>query len=158
MLNLQQLETKSLKELNEYKSKAEARKAELEKLKQKGGNAWTDKLQDELNDLVLHLVDVDELIEKKTKEEAAKVEVEKPAAEKSGYVPKKGTEKLVHLSIVRGHRFNPHTGKPEAEPHKQMFTFSEWQLFKNNFKSLGYTIVGVLHDPYNEAAEFVTKQ
>lgn len=49
------------------------------------------------------------------------------------------------------------TGKEISKPYTQLFTYSEWQLFKNNFASLGYTIMKVLHDPYGEAAKFVTK-
>ena len=50
------------------------------------------------------------------------------------------------------------TGKRKSQSlNTQLFTYSEWQLFKNNFASLGYTIMKVLHDPYGEAAKFVTK-
>ena len=86
---------------------------------------------------------------------------EKEAAEtktkKSTYVPKAGTEKMVHLSLVHGRRFNPFTRKEESAPFTQLFTFAEWQLFKKNFKGLGYTIMEALHDPYGDAAELVTK-
>lgn len=68
--------------------------------------------------------------------------------EESKYTPKPGTEKLVHLSIVRGRRFNPATGEEETKPFVQMFTFSEWMLFEKNHSKLGYTIMAVLHNPY----------
>lgn len=116
------------------------RKEQLEALKAKGGDAWTEELQNELNDIVLTLVDLEEYIE-----ERQKTEGNKP------YVPAKGTEKMVHLMIVRGRRFNPQTGKEETKPYPQMFTFGEWQIFKQNYKMLGYSIIKVLHDPYNEA-------
>ena len=149
--NLQQLKAHSLEEIKAYKEDAIKTKTELEALKAKGGKAWTDKLQEELDEVVLFLVDVDEVIEEKLASEKVK-EAEAPA-----YVPKKGTEKMVHLSIVRGRRFNPMTGKEESSPYTQLFTYPEWQLFKKHFGSLGHSIMKVLHDPYGEAAEFVIK-
>lgn len=151
--NLQQLKAHSLEEIRAYKEDATKRKAELEGLKAKGGKAWTDELQEELEEAVLFLVDVDEVIEEKLAETSQKIE-----AEAFSYVPQKGTEKMVHLSIVQGRRFNPMTGKEESMPYTQLFTFPEWQLFKKHFRSLGYSILAVLHDPYGEAAELVTKK
>lgn len=150
--NLQQLKAHSLEEIKAYKEDAIKRKAELEDLKAKGGKAWTDKLQEELDEAVLFLVDADEAIEEKLAETSQKTETKA-----SSYVPQKGTEKMVHLSIVRGRRFNPMTGKEESNPYTQLFTYPEWQLFKKHFGSLGYSIMKVLHDPYGEAAEFVIK-
>lgn len=150
--NLQQLKAHSLEEIKAYKEDAIKRKAELEGLKAKGGEAWTDKLQEELDEAVLFLVDVDEVIEEKLAETSQKTETKA-----SSYVPQKGTEKMVHLSIVKGRRFNPMTGKEESTPYIQLFTFPEWQLFKKHFRSLGYSVMAVLHDPYGEAAELVTK-
>lgn len=74
-----------------------------------------------------------------------------------GYHVEEGTEKMVHVSIVKGRRFNPSTGKEESAPFVQIFNFGEWQLFKRHFKALGYTIVKVLHDPYSDAEDLVTK-
>ena len=111
-------------------------------------------MQEELDDVVMFLVDLDEYIEKRSKDSekhASEKEVEKP------YELPKGTEKHVHLVIVRGRKFDPNTGKPISKGYTQIFTYSEWQLFKKNFRGLGYTIEKVLHDPYNEAAAFVTK-
>lgn len=148
-LELQQLQALSLEDVKSYKKKAVERKAELEAAKAKGGKAWTSDLQEELDEVVLFLVDVDDVIEEKSS--ASKTQA------KSGYTPKPGTEKMVHLSLVRGRRFNPLTGKEESKVFTQLFTFAEWQLFKNNFKGLGYTIMAALHDPYGDAAELVTK-
>lgn len=144
-MDLQQLQGHSIEEVKAYKKQAVARKAELEALKTKGSKTWTDELQDELNGVALFLVDVDDVIEEKAKKE------------KEAYKPKPGTEKMVHLSIVHGRRFNPLTGKEESAPFTQLFTFAEWQLFKKNFKGLGYTIMEALHDPYGDAAELVAK-
>ena len=145
-MDLQQLQALSLDKLNTYKSQANARKVELEKLKAKGDKAWNDELQSELNDVVLFLVDIDDTIETK----ATKV--------KSSYIPKPVTEDMVHGSIVYGRRFNPLTGSEESTPFTHMFTFAEWQLFKKNFRTLGYTIMAALHDPYGDAAELVIKK
>lgn len=148
-LELQQLQALSLEDVKSYKKKAVERKAELEAAKAKGGKAWTSDLQEELDEVVLFLVDVDDVIEEKSS--ASKTQA------KSDYTPKPGTEKMVHLSLVRGRRFNPLTGEEESKVFTQLFTFAEWQLFKNNFKGLGYTIMAALHDPYGDAAELVTK-
>lgn len=147
-LELQQLQALSLEDVKSYKKKAVERKAELEAAKAKGGKAWTSDLQEELDEVVLFLVDVDDVIEEKSS--ASKTQA------KSDYTPKPGTEKMVHLSIVRGRRFNPMTGK-ESPAYTQMFTFAEWQLFKKTYKGLGYTIMAALHDPYGDAAELVQK-
>ena len=64
---------------------------------------------------------------------------------------------MVHVSIERGRRFKPMTGKEESPAYTQMFTFAEWQLFKKTYKGLGYTIMAALHDPYGDAAELVQK-
>lgn len=148
-LELQQLQALSLEDVKSYKKKAIERKAELEAAKAKGGKAWTSDLQEELDEVVLFLVDVDDVIEEKQKEATSTT--------KNEYVIKPGTEKMVHLSIVRGRRFNPMTGKEESSAYTQMFTFAEWQLFKKTYKGLGYTIMAALHDPYGDAAELVQK-
>lgn len=137
---LQSLQQMSLQEIQAHKQEVLRRKAELEALKTKGGKAWTDALQDELNDLVVYMVDVDDVVDEKAKNR----------------VPK-GTENMVHLSIVHGHRFNPNTGKEISKPYTQMFTYGEWQLFKAHFHGLGYAIIEVIHDPYGEAEKFVTE-
>ena len=140
--NLQQLKDNSLEEIKAYKEAAVSRKAELENLKAQGGKNWKNELQEELDEIAVHLVDVEEIIESRSSTKA--------------YTPKKGTEKMVHLSIIRGRRFNPMTGKEESTPYTQLFTFPEWQLFKKNYKGLGFTILSVLHDPYGDAAELIT--
>lgn len=148
-MDLQQLQSHSLEEIKTYKNDAVARKAELEAVKAKGGKAWTAEMQEELDEIALFLVDVDDVIEEKSS--ASKTQA------KGGYTPKPGTEKMVHLSIVHGRRFNPMTGKEESPVYTQMFTFAEWQLFKKTYKGLGYTIMAALHDPYGDAAELVVK-
>lgn len=129
----------------------EARKAELEVIKAKGGKAWTEKLQEELTEVTLNLVDVEEAIATKLE---AKGKEEAPIT----YSVPAGTEDMVHLLVVKGgRRFNPLTGDEESKPYRIMLTYSEWQLFKNNFSGLGYIIMQVLHDKYNEAKDYVVK-
>lgn len=151
-MDLQQLRSHSLEEVKAYKKEAQKRKAELEALKAKGGKAWAPALQEELDDVALFLVDVDDVIEEKAASASGETATKTPS-----YSPALGTEKMVHLSLVRGRRFNPLTGKEESKVFTQLFTFAEWQLFKKNYKNLGYTVMAALHDPYGDAAEIVTK-
>lgn len=139
-MEIQQLQTLSLEQIKSYEAEVVKRKAELEEAK--GSKNWNSAMQDELNEIAILLVDIDEVIES-LNEKLVK------------YVPAEGTEKMVHLSIVRGRRFNPMTGVEETKPYTQLFTFAEWQLFKKNFKGLGFVIIEVLHDPYGDAAELV---
>ena len=142
----QQLKEFSAEELQKLSKEAEARKNALSSIKAAGDKNWTSELQKELDDLALMLVDISEALDEKM-----------ASATASGYIPEKGTEKMVHLSIVRGRRFNPMTGKEVSQPYTQLFTFAEWQVFKKNFKGLGYSILKVLHDPYGDAEELITK-
>lgn len=147
-IELQQLQSLTLQQLQAHKDEALKAKAELEANKANKKKVWTDAQQDELDDIALYIVDIEDIIEEKASEKT-------PA---STYTPAKGTEKLVHLKIVKGRRFNPMTGKEESEPYTQMFTFGEWQLFKAHHKGLGYTILEVLYDPYGEAKNYVEKK
>lgn len=147
-MEIQQLQVLSLEDLKAYKANAEQRKTKLEALKAEGGKAWNDKLQDELDEIALLLVDVKDIIEEKS------ALTQEPVSQKK-YVVAPGTENMVHLEIVHGRRFNPMTGKEESPIYKQLFTFAEWQLFKQSHRGLGYIIKNVLHDPYNEAKKFV---
>ena len=63
--NLQQLKTLSYEELSVHKKNADETKAELEALKAKGGKAWTQELQEKLNEVTLFLVDLEEVLEEK---------------------------------------------------------------------------------------------
>lgn len=133
-------------------------------------------MQEELNDVAMLLVDIDEAIaakQKTAKSGSTPVENEEPkegaAVEndevpatnledsKPAYVPAKGSENSVHLELSRTENlFDPKTGaKKEGSTYVQVFTYSEWQAFKNHFKGLGFHIMKVLHDPYDEAAQYV---
>lgn len=139
---------KNKSQLLEEKEQLEANKAKLEAIQAKQPENWTKQLQAKLDETIGEIADIDEEIA---------VLTEEAPAEKSEYTPAKGTEKLVHLSIIRGRRFNPMTGKEESTPYVQMFTYGEFQLFKKNANLLGYSVLKVLHDPYGEANEMVVK-
>lgn len=127
--------------------------------KAKGGPAWTKELQDELTEVTETLVDVEEAYKEKLasiEENPAPEKTTEETTEKLAYKVPKGTEKLVHVRLIKGSRYNPHTGKLMTKPYMQMFNFGEWQLFKSNFQKLGYRIIEVLHDPYGDAAALAT--
>lgn len=136
-LNLDQLKSLSKSEIIAYRKEAEVRKAELIALKNEKN--ITKEQQEELDEIVIFLVDIDDIINEKT-----------------SYKPAPGTENAVHLVLVHGRRYSPLTGKEVSEMFTQIFTFAEWQLFKKNYKGLGYTIMAVLHDPYGDATQLVT--
>lgn len=146
-MTLQELQNSTVDALKQAHAAAKAHQAGLQKLKSSKDKGWTEAMQEDLDTTVLYIVDIEDVLEEKTS-----------SASSSKYKPKAGTEKLVHLSIVKGRRFNPMTGKEESKPYTQLFTFAEWQLFKKNFKGLGYSIMKVLHDPYGETKDFVTKE
>ncbi len=143
----------SLEEVAKIKANAKAAKADLEKQK-KSNKDWNDEKQNELDECVEFLVDLDDYIEARKEREAAQ---EKSSPEAPLTVPA-GTEKCVHLMIVKGQRYDADTGKKLVKAMPQIFTFAEWQLFKKSFRNLGYTIEKVLHDPYGEAAQYVEKE
>lgn len=123
------------------KEQLEAKKMEL--LQLKSDDKLTDKQQEQLNDIAVKLVDLDEEIEK--------------FSSNSKYEVPKGTENHVHLSIVRGNRFSAKTGKEVNPPYVQIFSRGEFEVFKQSFKNLGYTVVSVLHDPTGEASSLISK-
>lgn len=103
-------------------------------------------MQVKLDEIIGEIADIDE-------------ELSSSVQDESKYEPENGTEKMVHLMIVRGRRFNPQTGKEESKPYKQLFTRSEFSLFEKNAAMLGYIVIKVLYDPYNQADKMVlTKQ
>lgn len=120
----------------------EAKKAEL--LELKNDDKLTDKQQEQLNDIAIKLVDIDE-------------EIEKFSSKNSEYEVPKGTENHIHISIVRGNRFSAKTGKETNPPYVQIFSRGEFEVFKQSFKNLGYTIVSVLHDPTGEANNLISE-
>lgn len=134
-------------------------KAKLELAKSEAPDKFTAKHQQKLDETIGAIADIeDEIAEVKGQAEKAASNDEANAETKSSeYVPAKGTENHVHLSIVYGRRFNPRTGKEESAPYTQVFTKNEYELFRKNAASLGYFVVKVLHDPTGTANTLVIK-
>ena len=106
--------------------------------------------EEESAKITVMLLDIEDAIEEKM------LEGESEDTPK-GYVPAKGTEKMVHLKIVNGRRYSNATGKEISKPYKQMFTLSEWNVVKKHHRQIGFEIVEVLHDPTGEAQQYVLK-
>ena len=115
--------------------------------------------QARLSTVTESIVDLEEQIElapdEQPKNENKKSEA--PKLETAKYQIPKGTEKMVQVKLSTGNRYDPKTGKEINKPVPQMFTFGEWQLFKKNYKLLGYTITEVMNDPYKDATPLIGK-
>ena len=144
--NEKELENLKPEELAAHQKELMVRKAEL--LQKKKDGVIADEEQAELEDLAVYLVAVGKLVKKpeQTKPEQAKPEQAKPRA----YVPPKGEENVAVLSLTKGRRFNPDTGKREAPVFTQKFNASEYRLFMEHYKSLGYTIEDVIYNPFKK--------
>ena len=105
--------------------------------KTKAPSKFTKEQQARLDSIAEQIIDLEEQIELAGDEQT-----------ESGYKPAPGTEKLVHVSIIRGRRFDENTGKEISEPYVQMFTYGEYENFKKNASMIGYTIVKVLYNPF----------
>ena len=80
-------------------------------------------------------------------EEALKQNVFSTPADKS--------DKAVVVMVAFGDRFSKRTGKEVNPPQKRYFSFGEWQVFKQNYKLLGYSITDVINDPFGDAAGLI---
>lgn len=88
---------------------------------------WNDKFQSELENIEARIAEFE--------------------PEKEKYVPPRGTKRLVHARVLRGHRYNPNTGKPLNEPYIQMFSKNEFRVFQESAERLGYQILEILYQP-----------
>lgn len=137
-----------MEQLKELKARQIQRKNALENVK-KAKKGLTAEQQEELNSIAMYLVDIDEAIESKSAQSGQPAQEQgQDAVKENEYVPAPGTEKLVHVKIVRGRRFNPNTGAEETQPYVQKFTKGEWRLFKKHHKKLGYSIIEIMYNPY----------
>lgn len=144
--NEKELESLKPEELAAHQKELMVRKAEL--LQKKKDGVIADEEQAELEDLTVYLVAVGKLIRKP---EQQKPEQQKPEQAKSHtYVPPKGEENVAVLSLTKGRRFNPDTGKREAPVFTQKFSANEYRLFMTHYKSLGYTIEEVIYNPFEK--------
>ena len=80
-------------------------------------------------------------------EEALKQNVFSNPADKS--------DKAVVVMVAFGDRFSKRTGKEVNPPQKRYFSFGEWQVFKQNYKLLGYSITAIINDPFGDAAGLI---
>lgn len=124
------------------------------KIKAETPGKFTKEMQETLSDLTVQVVDLEEQIELadddvQSPESTAESKKTEQATE-NGYKPAPGTEKLVHLSIVRGRRFDENTGKEISTPYIQKFTYGEYQNFIKNASLVGYTIVEELYNPFKK--------
>lgn len=79
-------------------------------------------------------------------EEALKQNVSNTSADNSGKVV---------VMVAFGDRFSKRTGKEVNPPQKRYFSFGEWQVFKQNYKLLGYSVTSVINDPFGDAAGLI---
>ena len=144
--NEKELENLKPEELAAHQKELMVRKAEL--LQKKKDGVIADEEQTELEELAVYLVAVGKLAKKpeQAKPEQQKSEQAKPHA----YVPPKGEENVAVLSLTKGRRFNPDTGKREAPVFTQKFSASEYRLFMAHYKSLGCTIEEVIYNPFEK--------
>lgn len=144
--NEKELESLKPEELAAHQKELMVRKAEL--LQKKKDGVIADEEQAELEELAVYLVAVGKLAKKP---EQAKPEQQKPEqAKPHAYVPPKGEENVAVLSLTKGRRFNPDTGKREAPVFTQKFSANEYRLFMAHYKSLGYTIEEVIYNPFEK--------
>ena len=113
--------------------------------------AFTKEQQARLSKVAEDIIDLEEQIELAPVDETPKT------ATTAKYEVPKGTEKLVHVKLSTGNRYDPKTGKEINKPVPQTFNYGEWQLFKKNYKLLGYTIVEVMNDPFKDATPLIDK-
>lgn len=139
---------KTKKQLQQELKELSSEKAQLLQAKKANEKAFTKEQQARLNEVTEAVVDMEEQIELAPEDEA-------PEAKK--YEVPKGTEKLVQVKLSTGNRFDPKTGKEINKPVPQMFNYGEWELFKKNYKLLGYTITEVMNDPFKDAAPLIGK-
>lgn len=141
------MSTKSKSQLQQELQELLQQKEALLKSKNAAPTKFTKAQQEQLDSIAEQIIDLEEQIE------LAVDEPEKPIAAalvKDEYVPAPGTENMVHLSIVRGRRFNEFTGEELSKPYTQTFTYGEYKNFKENASRIGYTIVKELYNPFKE--------
>lgn len=61
----------------------------------------------------------------------------------------------VVVMVAFGDRFSKRTGKEVNPPQKRYFSFGEWQVFKQNYKLLGYSVTSVINDPFGDATGLI---
>ena len=142
---------KTKKQLQQELKELSSEKEQLLQAKKADEKAFTKEQQARLSKVTEDIVDLEEQIELAPADEAPKT------ATTAKYEVPKGTEKLVQVKLSTGNRYDPKTGKEINKPVPQTFNYGEWQLFKKNYKLLGYTIVEVMNDPFKDATPLIDK-
>ena len=142
---------KTKKQLQQELKELSSEKEQLLQAKKADEEAFTKEQQARLSKVTEDIIDLEEQIELAPADEAPKT------ATTAEYEVPKGTEKLVHVKLSTGNRYDPKTGKEINKPVPQTFNYGEWQLFKKNYKLLGYTIVEVMNDPFKDATPLIDK-
>lgn len=140
---------KTKKQLQKELKELSSEKEQLLQAKQAEGKDFPKEKQARLSEVTEAIVDLEEQIELAPDDEKKETTATSEVA--------KGTEKLVQVMLSHGKRFDPHTGKEINKPVPQSFNYGEWQLFKKNYKLLGYTITDVINDPFGDAKELIKK-
>lgn len=134
--------------MKKTKKSLEAQKTSLKKTKDTS-LVWDDTNEKEYvavcNDLDIVSKCYDEAVEKSKATSDAAKETEPT------------TGNFVVLKVVGngGFRFDPMTGKKNADEETITLSLSEWRLFKENHKILGYTVTGVVADPFGDAKDII---
>ena len=142
---------KTKKQLQQELKELSSEKEQLLQAKKADEKAFTKEQQARLSKVTEDIIDLEEQIELAPADEAPKT------ATTAEYEVPKGTEKLVHVKLSTGNRYDPKTGKEINKPVPQTFDYGEWQPFKKNYKLLGYTIVEVMNDPFKDATPLIGK-
>ena len=142
---------KTKKQLQQELKELSSEKEQLLQAKKADEKAFTKEQQARLSKVTEDIIDLEEQIELAPADEAPKT------ATTAEYEVPKGTEKLVHVKLSTGNRYDPKTGKEINKPVTQTFNYGEWQLFKKNYKLLGYTIVEAMNDPFKDATPLIDK-
>ena len=121
------------------------RQEELQQLQLSNPDAFT----------VEQKTEFDNNAEELKKAEARLAVVEEALKQNVFSTPADKSDKAVVVMVAFGDRFSKRTGKEVNPPQKRYFSFGEWQVFKQNYKLLGYSITAVISDPFGDAAGLI---
>lgn len=121
------------------------RQEELQQLQLSNPDAFT----------VEQKTEFDNNAEELKKAEARLAVVEEALKQNVFSTPADKSDKAVVAMVAFGDRFSKRTGKEVNPPQKRYFSFGEWQVFKQNYKLLGYSITAVINDPFGDAAGLI---
>ena len=121
------------------------RQEELQQLQLSNPDAFT----------VEQKTEFDNNAEELKKAEARLAVVEEALKQNVFSTPADKSDKAVVVMVAFGDRFSKRTGKEVNPPQKRYFSFGEWQVFKQNYKLLGYSITAVINDPFGGAAGLI---